>query len=74
MIEFRFGKFEPEPQPSCEEITKFLRALDRMEEFIAQQSHVRGCGPFREDEIPIPECVKVRKWLFGLSVGHLIGR
>lgn len=50
-------------QPSKEEIRVFLAAFDKLDSFEAQQRTVRGHGAFNPNELPIPACVTVVKWL-----------
>ncbi len=50
-------------KPTKEEIDKFVKIIDQLERYEAQQRFIRGYGCFDERELPIKEYQKVRKWL-----------
>lgn len=50
-------------KPTQEEIKVFIEVIDILVKFEAEQRHIRGYGAFIEQDLPIPEFVKVRQWL-----------
>jgi hypothetical protein len=50
-------------KPTSEEIKKFIDVFDRLCKFEADHRNVRKWGCFKDDEVPIPEVVKVSSWL-----------
>lgn len=53
-------------KPTKEEIKKFLEVFDTLNEFEASQRRLRGYGALNENELPIPEVLKVYEWLENL--------
>ena len=52
--------------PDKKEISRFIEVFNQLSEFEGSNRMVRGWGSFDEKDLPIPEVVKVIRWLTGL--------
>jgi hypothetical protein len=56
---------DEKPQPTKQELLRFIEVFDALCNFEALQRAVRSQGVFNPKDLPIPEVVKVLAWLKG---------